>query len=111
MRRKDYNVKFTNKGNSRQGIASLVISAFSLIWLFYSIYRAFVMGTASGNVLGGIGMLALLLQLAALVFAIRSLREENVFRGIPKAAAAFSLLLFLLWAAVYGLGIYVMLGY
>lgn len=110
MKRKDYRVKFTTKSNSRRGIASLVLSAFSLIWLLYSVYRTFVMGDGGGNVLGGVGMLALVLEVFALVFAVRSLREEDVFRGIPKAAAVLALLLFLLWAAIYGLGIYVMLG-
>lgn len=110
MKRKDYSVKFTNKGNSRRGIASLVLSAFSLIWLIYGVYRTFVLGDAGGNVLGGVGVLALLLQVFALVFAVRSLREEDVFRGIPKAAVVLAVLLFLLWAAIYGLGIYVMLG-
>ena len=86
-----------------------MLSAFSLVWLIYCIGRAFVLGSGAGNELGGVGVLALLLEVLAFVFAVRALREEDVFRGIPKAAAACALLLFLSWAAVYGLGIYSML--
>ena len=106
MGRKNRNVKFTNKGYSHEGIISLVMSAFSLIWLIYAVCQAFFLGDALGNVMGGVGMLALVLQIFALVFAVRALHEEDVFRGIPKAAAAAAALLLFLWAAVYGLGIY-----
>ena len=51
-------------------------------------------------------MLALVLQIFALVFAVRALREDDVFRGIPKAAVVTAVVLLLLWAGVYGLGIY-----
>lgn len=106
MKRRNRNVKFTNKGYSRVGVASLVLSAFSMIWLIYAVCKAVLLGDAAGNVLGGVGMLAFVLQILALVYAVRSLREEDVFRGIPKAAAVAAVVLFLLWAAVYGLGIY-----
>lgn len=106
MKKKEKNVKFTNKGNSRRGIVSLMLSAFSLIWLIYGIYGSFLLGDASGNELGGLGVLALILEVFALIFAVRALREEDVFRGIPKAATAAALLLLLLWAAIYGLGLY-----
>ena len=105
MRRKNKNVKFTNKGYSRVGIVSLALSVFSLVWLIYAICRTFLVGDAAGNVLGGVGMLALVLQILALVLAVRALREDDVFRGIPKAAAITAAILLLLWAAVYGLGI------
>ena len=106
MRRNNKSVKFTNKSYSKPGIASLVISIFSLIWLVYAVFRTYLAGDAAGNVLGGVGMLALVLQIFALVFAIRALHEDDVFRGIPKAAGVTAAVLLLLWAAVYGLGIY-----
>ncbi|MCI5828842.1 MAG: DUF6142 family protein [Lachnospiraceae bacterium] len=106
MRRRSRNVKFTNKGYSRVGILSLALSALSLVWLIYAVCQAFLLGEKAGNVLGGVGMLALMLQICSLVFAARALREEDVFRGIPKVAAGFSVVLLFLWAAVYGLGIY-----
>ena len=106
MKRKSRNVKFTNKGYSRVGIASLVLSAFSLIWLVYAVFRTYLAGDAAGNVLGGVGMLALVLQIFALVLAMRALREEDVFRGIPKLATAAAVLMLLLWVTVYGLGLY-----
>lgn len=106
VQKRNRNVKFTNKGYSRVGIASLVLSACSLVWLIYAICQTYVQGDAAGNVLGGVGMLALVLQIFALVLAVRALREEDVFRGIPKLAAVAAALLLLLWMAVYGLGLY-----
>lgn len=107
MKRKNRrNVKFTNKGYSRVGIASLLLSAFSLFWLVYAVCQAFLKGNAAGNVLGGLGMLALVLQAFALVLAVRALREEDVFRGIPKTATVTAAVLLFSWIAVYGLGIY-----
>ena len=88
------------------GIVSLLLSAFSLVWFIYAVSQTFLRGDAVGNVLGGVGMLALVLQIFALVFAVRSLREDDVFRGIPKAAIVSAVVLFLLWASVYGLGMY-----
>ena len=109
MKKKEKNVKFTNKGNSRRGMISLFLSAFSFAWLIYGTYKAFLLGEAGGNELGGVGVLALVLQVFALVFAVRAMKEEDVFRGIPKAAVACAVLLLVIWAAVYGLGIYSML--
>lgn len=109
MKKKDKNVKFTNKGNSRKGMLSLLLSVFSFAWLIYGIYSSFLLGEAGGNELGGVGVLALVLELFALVFAVRALREEDVFRGIPKTAITLAVLLLLAWAAIYGLGIYAMI--
>lgn len=106
MKRKTKSVKFTNKGNSRRGIFSLALSAFSLLWLFVSVLQTSMHGENVSNIYGGIGTLALVLQLIALVTAVRELHEEDVFRGIPKAALTAAIVLLLLWAAVYGLGVF-----
>ena len=106
MRRRNKDVKFTNKSFSRQGIVSLFLSVLSSVWLLYAISQTFRRGDAAGNILGGVGMLSLVFQIFALVFAVRALHEDDVFRGIPKAAAVTAAVLLFLWAAVYGLGIY-----
>lgn len=106
VQKRNRNVKFTNKGYSRRGIASLALSVCSLVWLIYAICQTYLLGDTAGNVLGGVGMLALVLQIFALVLAARALREEDVFRGIPKLATGTAVLLLLLWVAVYGLGLY-----
>ena len=106
MRRRNKDVKFTNKSFSRQGIVSLFLSVFSSVWLLYAISQTFRRGDAAGNILGRVGMLSLVFQIFALVFAVRALHEDDVFRGIPKVATAIAALLLLLWIAVYGLGLY-----
>lgn len=84
----------------------MFLSAFSLVWLLYAVSQTFRRGESAGNILGGIGMLSLVLQIFALVFAVRALHEEDVFRGIPKVATVAAALLLILWIAVYGLGVY-----
>ena len=103
-------MKFTNKGYSRRGILSLAGSAVSLIWLIYAICQTSRLGDRAGNLIGGVGTLMLVLQMAAFVVAIRANREEDVFRGIPKVALVVAVLMLLLWAAIYGLGISILLG-
>lgn len=105
-----YNVKFTNKGYSRRGILSLAGSVISMIWLIYAICQTSRLGDQAGNLIGGVATLMLVLQMAALVVAIRANREEDVFRGIPKVALVVAVLMMILWAAIYGLGISVVIG-
>ena len=105
-----YNVKFTNKGYSRRGILSLAGSVISMIWLIYAICQTSRLGDRAGNLIGGVGTLMLVLQMAAFVVAIRANREEDVFRGIPKVALVVAVLMLLLWIAIYGLGLSVVIG-
>lgn len=105
-----HHVQFTNKGYSRRGILSLAGSAVSLIWLIYAICQTSRLGDRAGNLIGGVGTLMLVLQMAAFVVAIRANREEDVFRGIPKVALVVAVLMLLLWAAIYGLGLSVVIG-
>jgi hypothetical protein len=64
----------------------------------------------SPNLLGALGVFALLLSLWALVLAARALKEEDVFRGLPKASLAVSLLILLLWVLLYALGVSTWVG-
>ena len=105
-----HHVQFTNKGYSRWGILSLAGSAVSLIWLIYALCQTSRLGDQTGNLIGGIGALVLVLQFAAFVTAIRANREEDVFLGIPKVALVVAILMLLLWIAIYGLGISMLLG-
>jgi hypothetical protein len=105
--RKD--VKFTSKHRSRSGLFALFLSVLSLGWLVYALSSAYVLTDSSPQLLGGVGVLALIFSLWALLLSIRALKEEDVFRGLPKAALAAALLSLLLWALLYGLGISVLL--
>ncbi|MDD6039537.1 MAG: DUF6142 family protein [bacterium] len=100
-------VKFTNKKQSKLGVISLVFSILSITGLFHGLRMAFRMGENSGRLFGSIGMFAFLLEIVAFMIGIRSLKEEEVFRGIPKASVVVSVIILLLWIALYGFGIYV----
>lgn len=100
-------VKFTNKRQSKLGVISLVLSFLSITGLFHGLRMAFRMGENSGRLLGSIGMFAFLLVIVAFMIGIRSLKEEDVFRGIPKTSVVMAVTILLLWIALYGFGIYV----
>ena len=103
-------VQFTDKKQSKMGMLSLAGSGISFFWLIYAIVKAGKQCDQLGNVVGGIGVLVLLLQLAALITAVRANREEDVFPGIPRTALVVAILLLLLWLMIYGLGIYALIG-
>ena len=109
-KQRKHDVKFTNKGYSRRGILSLAGSVVSLAWLVYAIWQTSQFGDQTGNLVGGVGALILVLQFFALVTAVRANREEDVFGGIPKVALAIAILMLVLWIAIYGLGVSMLIG-
>lgn len=99
-------VKFTNKGQSKLAVLSLVLSILSVTGLLHGLRMAFHMGENSGRISGSIGMFAFLIEIVAFMIGIRSLKEEDVFRGIPKTSVVVAVIILLLWVALYGWGIY-----
>jgi hypothetical protein len=78
--------------------------------MVYAVCQAYVLADQSPNLLGSVGVLALLMSLWAFVLSIHALKEEDVYRGLPKVALAAALLSLLLWALLYGMGVSVWMG-
>lgn len=81
-----------------------VLAAASIFVLLYLIFEAFIKKGNASVYFGSAGILALAVALAAVVFAVKSLREEDVFRGIPIASALLSIFAAGAWLAMYALG-------
>lgn len=96
--------KFTGKKHSRRGMLACALAAASIFALIYLILTSFWQKGNGGAYLGGIGILALLVALAAFIQAIRSLREDDTFRGIPAASMLLSVLAAGAWIALYTVG-------
>ena len=103
MRKKNHN-KFSKKKHSKRGMLACVLAAASIFVLLYLIFEAF-MRKGNGSVyFGSTGILALAVAVAALAQAVKSLREEDVFRSIPIASTLLSVLATGAWLALYALG-------
>lgn len=103
MKRANHN-KFSKKKHSRRGMLACVLAAASIFVLIYLIFEAFIHRGNGSVYFGSAGILALAVAVAALAQAVKSLREEEVFRGIPIASALLSVFATGAWLALYALG-------
>ena len=78
-------------------------SIFALIYLILSAFRQKGNGDIS---LGAIGVISLLVAVAAFVQAAISLREDDTFRGIPVVSMLLSVLAAGAWIALYTVGFF-----
>ena len=101
MRRKKNNFKFTKKTHSRRGIRSCFLSVVSMAVMGYVVFDSFC-HEGNGNVyLGSAGFLMMVL------WGIKSLGEEDSFKGIPVAAVILSFVATFAWGTIYAAGFFV----
>lgn len=103
MKRKNH-YKFTGKKHSKRGMLACFLAAASIFAMIYMIMTSFWQKGNGSVYLGNAGILALFGGLAAFIQAVKSLREEDVFRGIPIASMILSLLASGGWIALYAVG-------
>lgn len=101
-RRRDY--KFTEKKQSKRGIAALILALLSLAVFAAVIVNSYWNRGNGSMYLGSAGVASMLLGLVALVLAIKSLREENSFKLFPYAATVSSFLAAGVWITLYVAG-------
>ena len=99
MRRKNH-YKFTGKRHSRRGMLACFLAAASIFALAYLIGNSFLQKGDGSVYLGSAGILAF----ASFVQAVKSVREEDTFRGIPVASVVLSVLASGAWIALYTVG-------
>lgn len=103
MRKKNHN-KFSKKKHSKRGMLACFLAAASIFVLIYLIFEAFIQKGDASVYFGSAGILALAVAVAAVVLAVKSLREEDVFRGFPIASMLLSILATVSWLGLYALG-------
>lgn len=103
MKRKNH-YKFTGKKHSKRGMLACFLAAASIFALIYMIMSSFMRKGEGSVYLGSAGILALIAAVAAFVQAVKSLREEDSFRGIPIVSILLSLLASGAWIALYAVG-------
>lgn len=103
MKRKNH-YKFTGKKHSKRGMLACFLAAASIFALIYMIMTSFWQKGNGSVYLGSTGLLALAAAVAAFIQAVKSLREEDTFRGIPVISVILSLLASGAWIALYAVG-------
>lgn len=103
MKRKMH-YKFTGKKHSKRGMLACFLAAASIFALLYMIMHSFLRKGNGSVYLGSAGILALAGALAAFIQAVKSLREDDTFRGIPIISVILSLLASGAWIALYAVG-------
>lgn len=103
-RRRRNRYKFTEKKQSKKGIAALIVALVSeIVYIVFlnAAYRGY------GNLsmyFGSAGILMLGISLADFGFAIRSLFDEDSFMTFPRLAVFFSLIALISWGGTYVMG-------
>lgn len=103
-RRHRRNYKFTEKKQSKRGIAGFLLALLSIAVFVMVVVNSFSHRGNGSMYLGSAGVSSMLLGVVALVLAIKSLREENSFKLFPYLATVSSFLATGVWVALYVAG-------
>lgn len=103
-RRRRGNYKFTEKTQSKRGIAGLVIAALSIGIFIYVVWNSYTHEGAGSMYLGSAGVASMILSIVAFVLAVMSLKEEDSFKLFPYLATGSSFLALGTWIGLYIMG-------
>ena len=104
-KRRRGNYKFTEKKQSKRGIAGFLIAAVSIGIFSYVVWNSYTHEGAGSMYLGSAGVASMLLSIVATVFSVKSLKEENSFKLFPYMGTVCSVLALLTWISLYVTGI------
>lgn len=100
-RKRRGNYKFTEKTQSKRGIAGFVIAAISIGIFIYVVWNSYTHDGAGSMYLGSAGVSTMILSIVALVLSIKSLKEEDSFKLFPYLATGSSFLALGTWIGLY----------
>ena len=101
MRRKRRSYKFTEKKHSKRAIISFGLAAATLVTYLIFVYLSYKAAGQLSAYYGAFGVLAMIVAVVALVFAITTLKEEDSFALFPRLAMITSVVSTLLWVGNY----------
>ncbi len=105
MRRKRRgNYKFTEKKQSKRGMAALGIALISIGIFIYVVWNSYLHEGAGSMYLGSAGVASMLLSIVALSVAVLSMKEESSFKLFPYLSLICSILAFGTWVTLYVVG-------
>ncbi|MBR5128354.1 MAG: hypothetical protein IKU69_07980 [Roseburia sp.] len=103
-KRRRGNYKFTEKKQSKRGIAGFLIAAVSIGIFIYVVWNSYTHRGAGSMYLGSAGVTSMILAVVATVFSVMSLKEENSFKVFPYLGTVCSVVALVTWIALYVMG-------
>ena len=103
-RRRKYGYKFTEKTQSKKGIAAFILAVLSIASFIYVIVNSFHHGGNGSMYLGSAGVCSMLLSFVAAAIAVQSLKEDGSFKLFPYLGTVTSFLAAITWIAIYAAG-------
>ena len=104
-KRRRGNYKFTEKTQSKRGIAGFVIAVVSIGIFAYVVWNSFSHEGAGSMYLGSAGVTSMILSVVAVVLSVMSLREEDSFKLFPYLGTLCSSVALVTWIALYVMGV------
>lgn len=101
MRRRRRSYKFTEKTHSKKAMISFGLGAATLLTYFAFVYLSYKAAGQLSAYFGAFGVLAMIVAVVSLVFAITTLKEEDSFALFPRLAMITSVVSTLLWIGNY----------
>ena len=99
------NYKFTEKKQSKRGIAGFLIAAVSIGIFAYVIWNSYSHEGAGSMYLGSAGVSSMILAIVAVALSVMSLKEENSFKLFPYLGTFCAVLALGTWIVLYIMGI------
>ena len=99
-----HNYKFTGKKHSVPAAVALVLAVVPLCLFFYAEAVSFRRGGNAPEIIGGVGVSALLIAVLSLMISLKEVKKEEVFKGVPVFASVFAFLMLAGWLVIYGMG-------
>lgn len=103
-RKRHSNYKFTEKKQSKRGIAAFCIALVSIGIFAYVVWNSYLHDGAGSMYLGSAGVASMLLSIVAFVLAVLSLKEEDSFKLFPYLGVICSFLAMGTWIGLYVTG-------
>ncbi len=98
--------KFTEKTQSKKGIAASIVAFVLLVIYIVFIALAYqAKGTLSAY-FGSVGVLAILVTIYNFVIVIQGMKEENSFQFFPRLALGLTILESIFWIGTYIIGFF-----
>lgn len=96
---------FSGRKSSAKGVAGFVLSLLAVALVVVLCVVSAMAKGAAGEIIGVLGLVAMVLSGVALSLCLKGLKERDVYTGIPFAGLLISGILFVFLFCLYVLGI------